>query len=116
MSKLKLCLKNVLYILYGGLSAFYTPTFLLISFNLMHGIANNPDGEVLVPFGVIALLTILIIDIGIIVKTVISKSMTKLEKVLTISLFVMAKIGGSLMLEKNDWGFFLECFQWKLTH
>ena len=116
MSKCKFCVKLLLYIIYGGSSAFYTPTFLLMSFNFMHGIANNPDGEVLVPFGVFVLLFILIIDILIIAKTIMSKNMTIFEKTITISLFVIAIIVGSLLLEKNDWNFFLECFQWKLAH
>lgn len=115
MRTFKLCIKNLVYVTYGFLSAFYTPTFLLVSFNFMHGIANNADGEVLMPFGAFVLLTILSIDLFIIVRTLLSKRMSKFEKIFTISLFIIAKTAGTLVLENNDWRFFLECLQWKFT-
>lgn len=87
MHKLKIILKNLLYTVYGFISAVCTPVFMSLAFNFMHGVGNNPDGTMFIPVGIAILLAILTIDILIIVKTIKSSSMTKFEKMLTLSLF-----------------------------
>ena len=109
MHILKSILKNLLYVAHGFLSGVYTPGLLSLAFNFMHGIANNPDGESLMPLGIILVLTILTIDILIIVKTIKSKSIPTLEKVLTIGLFVIVKSIG-LMVDQDGWRNFTKCF------
>ncbi len=111
MHKLKIILKNLLYIVFAFFSAYYIPSILSVAFNFTHGTANNPDGEVFVPIGIIILLTILMIDILLIVKTIKSNNMTKHKKVLTISIFVIVKIIG-LMVDQDGWKNFLYCLKW----
>lgn len=41
MHILKSILKNLLYVAHGFLSGVYTPGFLSLAFNFMHGIANK---------------------------------------------------------------------------
>ncbi|MBR2861249.1 MAG: hypothetical protein IKB86_05375 [Clostridia bacterium] len=112
MHKLKKLLKTILYTAYGFFSALYTPSFLSVAFNFTHGAANNPDGELSIPIGIVILLTIIAIDILIIAKTIKSSGMTKFEKVLTILLFVIVKIIG-LMVDQDGWKNFIHCFKWK---
>lgn len=112
MHKLKTIVKNFLYTVYGFFSAYYTASFLSVAFNFTHGAANNPDGELSIPIGIVILLTIITIDILIIVKTIKSSSMKKFEKVLTISLFVIVKITG-LIVDQDGWRNFIHCFKWK---
>ena len=101
-----------MYTAYGFFSALYTPSFLSVAFNFTHGAANNPDGELSIPIDIVILLTILMIDILIIVKTIKLTSITKLEKTLIISFFVIVKIIG-LMMDQNGWRNFIHCFKWK---
>ncbi len=115
MNKIKPVLKALLYMVYGGISGFLTPMFLLMAFNFMDGIKENPEDEMFIPFGILMLLAFLIVDIVIIVKTVLSKSMTRVGKALTIALFVVAKVG-LMMANQLDVKLFAECFQWKLEH
>lgn len=112
MHKLKTILKYLLCMSYGVFSSIYTPSFLSVAFNFTHGAANNPDGELSIPIGIVILLTIITIDILIIVKTIKSSGMTKFEKVLTISLFVIVKIIG-LIVDQDGWKNFMHCFKWK---
>ncbi len=112
MRKLKIILKTLLFMVYGFFSGLSTPYLLMVAFNFTHGIANNPDGEVCIPIGIAILLTILIIDILIIVKTVRSRSLTKFEKVVIISLFVIVKFVG-LMVLQDEWRDFIEYFRRK---
>ena len=83
-----------------------------VAFNFTHGAANNPDGELSIPIGIVILLTIITIDILIIVKTIKSSNMKKFEKVLTISLFVIVKITG-LIVDQDGCRNFIHCFKWK---
>ena len=112
MHKLKNLLKNLVFTLYGFFSAVCTPGFMDLAFNFTHGIGNNPEGTMFIPIGIAILLAILTIDILIIVKTIKSASMTKFEKVLTISLFIIVKIIG-LMVDQNGWRNFIHCFKLK---
>lgn len=112
MNNFKLILKNILFIAYGFFSGYFTPCLLDTAFNFTKGICNNPEGAIFVPFGIVALLAILTIDILIIVKTIKSKNMTTPQKVITVSLFVVAKIVG-LMQDQNGWKNFVDCFKWK---
>ena len=111
----KVFLKAVLYAVYGGVSAFYTPTFFLLAFNFMHGAVNNPDGEVLVPFGIGVLLAILILDMVIVLKTFMSQSLTAIEKWGLLSLFLIVKFAGIFMMEHNDLLFFVKCILQKFS-
>ena len=112
MSNFKAISKNLLYAIYGFLSAVYTPSFMSIAFNLTKGAVNNPEGSMFVPFGFGILLAILLIDILIITKMIKGKNMTKSAKVLAISLFVVVKIIG-LMLDQNGWKYFIHDFSLK---
>lgn len=112
MHKLEVILKKLLYTVYGFFSAYYTASFLSVAFNFGKGICYNPEGAMFIPVGIAILLAILTIDILIIVRTIKSSSMTKFEKVLTISLFVIVKIIG-LMVDQNGWKNFIHCFKWK---
>ena len=111
MHKLEVILKNLLYTVYGFFSAVYTPSFLNVAFNFGKGICYNPEGAMFIPVGIAILLAILTIDILIIAKTVKSNNMTKFEKVLTLSLFVIVKIIG-LMVDRNGWKNFIHCLKW----
>ena len=112
MHNFSIMLKHLLYVAYGFFSACYTPVLLSIVFNFTHGVGNNPEGTMFIPFGIVILLAILTIDILIIAKTIKSNSMTKFEKVRTISLFVIVKFIG-LMVDQNGWRNFIHCFKWK---
>ncbi len=112
MCKLKIILKTLLCMAHGFFSGLSTPYLLMVAFNFTHGIANNPDGQLSIPIGVAILLTILIIDILIIVKAVRSRSLTKFEKVVIISLFVIVKFVG-LMWDQDGWRHFTEYFRRK---
>ena len=114
MNKHKILLKNILHTIYGFFSACYTPSFLNVTFNFTHGIANNPDGAIFILFGIIIILSILAIDISIIVKNIKSYTMSKTEKVVTIFLFVLIKFIG-LMVDKDGWRNFIHCFEWKFV-
>ena len=102
MQKLKIILRNILCVVYGWLSGVYVPVFIAIAFNVTKGVGNNPDGIMFIPLGILLLLAIFIIDILIIVKTVKSNKMTRTEKVINLSLFVLARIAG-LMVDQNGW-------------
>ena len=102
MQKLKIILRTILCVVYGWLSGVCVPAFIAIAFNLTKGVGNNPDGIMFIPLGILLLLAIFIIDILIIVKTVKSNKMTRTEKVITLSLFVLARIAG-LMVDQNGW-------------
>ncbi len=115
MNKWKLGLKTALYIVYSGISGFFTPSFLLVTFNFTDGIQNNPEGEWFVPFGIFMLFIMLVIDIWIILRIVMSQGMDKRQKALTLSLFIIAKVGFT-MLNQLDLQLFIECFRWKLEH
>lgn len=115
MNKLKPILKAILCMVYGGISGFFTPTFLLMAFNFMDGIKENPEDEMFIPFGIGILLAFLIVDIVIIVKTMLSKSITKGGKALIIALFIIIK-AGSVMANQLGLQLFIECFQWKLEY
>ena len=108
MHKLKVLLKNLLYALYGYFSACYTPVFLGLAFNFTDGVQNNPEGAMFIPVGIIILLAVLIIDVLIVVKTIRSDDMTKLEKTLTILAFAVIKIIG-LTVDRDGWRNFLHC-------
>ena len=114
MHKLKTISKNLFYSVYGFFSAYYTAGFLSVAFNFGKGICYNPEGAMFIPVGIVILLAILMIDIVIIVKTLKSDNMSKLEKALTILLFIIVKIIG-LMLDQNGWRNFIHCFKWKFT-
>lgn len=112
MNKLKAVLTNLFFTVYSFFSGFFIPILLNITFNFTKGICNNPEGVIFIPFGIVALLAILVIDLLIIVKTVKSKNMTVIEKVITITLFAVAKVTG-LALNQNEWKIFVQCFKWK---
>ena len=112
MHKLKTILKYLLYMAYGVFSGIYTPVIISLTFNFMKGVGNNPEGTMFIPFGIAILLAIMVIDIAIIVKTIKSNNMTRLEKVLAVSLFVIAKFIG-LMVDQNGWRNVIHCFKWK---
>lgn len=112
MKKVKFILKNLLFIAYGFFCAYLTPSLLNTAFNFTKGISNNPEGAIFVPFGIIMLVAILAIDILIIIKTIKSKNMTVAEKVITITIFIVAKVIG-LTLDKNGWNNFVKCFKWR---
>ena len=112
MNKGKCLLKIALHMVYGFFTAVYTPVFICLAFNFMHGVGNNPDGEIFIPFGIAILLAILVIDILIIMKTIKSNNMTKVEKILTIALFVAAKMIG-LMVDQDGWRNVFTCLKYK---
>lgn len=112
MHILKIILKYLLCMIYGVFSGIYTPVIISLAFNFMKGVGNNPEGTMFVPFGIAILLAIIAIDIAIIVKTIKSNNMTRLEKVLAVSLFVIAKFIG-LMVDQNGWRNVIHCFKWK---
>ena len=112
MHKFNIILKNLFYTVYGFFSAIYTPAFMSMAFNFMHGIGNNSDGTIFIPIGIAIILAILTIDILIIVTTIKSSSMTKFEKMFTLSLFVIVKIIG-IMVDQDGWRNFIHCFKWK---
>lgn len=112
MHKLKTILKYFLYMAYGVFSGIYTPVIISLAFNFMKGVGNNPEGTMFIPFGIAILLAIMVIDIAIIVKTIKSNNMTRLEKVFTVSLFVIVKFIG-LMVDQNGWRNVIHCFKWK---
>jgi len=101
-----------LYTVYAFFSSYFTPSILSVTFNFTHGVANNPDGELLVPIGIITIFAILIIDLLFIVKTIKSNNMTKVEKILTIALFVAAKMIG-LMVDQDGWRNVFTCLKYK---
>ena len=111
MNTLKFALKTTVRIVYGGISGFVTPLLLLVSFNFMHGVANNPDGETLVPFGILGLLVIALVDIGNVLRTVLSQSMTRAQKWIAFSLFLLAKLIGLSFVEQNGLLNFIEYFK-----
>ncbi len=111
MNTVKCILKHVLYVVYGGVSGFLTPLLLLVSFNFMHGVAHNPDGEILVPFGVFSLLVIFIADIFVVLRTLLSKRKMRAQKVLILTLFLLAKTAGLAMVEDNGLRNFIEYFR-----
>ncbi|MDR0325316.1 MAG: hypothetical protein LBI19_04375 [Oscillospiraceae bacterium] len=48
---IKICFAILINIGYGFLVSYLFPVFLLIAMNRLKGAGNNPDGELLVPFG-----------------------------------------------------------------
>jgi len=112
MHKLKNIFNITLYTVYAFFSSYFTPSILSVTFNFTHGVANNPDGELLVPIGIITIFAILIIDLLFIVKTIKSNNVTKNEKMLTILFFVIVKIIG-LMMDPDGGRNFLHCFKKK---
>ena len=111
--KVKFIFQELAVIAKGGIAGFFTPTFLLISFNFMHGPVNYPDGEMFVPLGIITLIAIAAVDVLIIVKTAKSKNMTRAKKIVLIATLVCAKAIGSLMIDMNDWHSFIYSFSVK---
>ena len=112
MHKLKTILKYLLYMIYGIITGIYTPVIISLAFNFMHGVGNNPDGIMFIPFGIAIILAVIAIDITIIVKTIKSNEMTRFEKMLVISLFVISKFIG-LMVDQDGWRNVIECFKYK---
>lgn len=115
MSKWMYVLKNVLCIVYGGISGYITPWFLLLAFNFTDGIQNNPEGEWFVPFGVLVLVMLLMIDVWLVLRITMSKSTSKRQKALGLFLYVIAKAGG-ILAEQLSLQLFIECMKWKFEH
>ena len=102
MHTIKVIGKALLYAVYGYFSGVYTPVFLTMAFNYMKGPVNNPEGEMFVPLGIMILLAMTAADVLIIVKTVRSGSMTRWAKVLTVLIFIAAKVIG-LTTDRDGW-------------
>ncbi len=115
MCKWKPIVKYLLYLVYGGVSGFLTPTFLLFAFNFSDGIQHNPEDEMFIPFGIAALVVLLMIDVWIVLRTVLSQSIDKCHKAVVLCLFWLVKIG-FVLLNQLDVQLFTECFLWKLEH
>ena len=115
MNKWTYVLKTALYIVYGGISGYITPWFLLLAFNFTDGIQNNPEGEWFVPFGVLVLVMLLMIDVWLALRITMSKSTSKRQKALRLFLYVIAKAGG-ILAEQLGLRLFIECILWKLEH
>lgn len=102
----KIILKNLLIAIYGFISGLYLPSILSVAFNYTHGPVNNPDGEIFIPVGILILLTILVIDVLVIIRTIKSEKMTKHEKIITILVFISAKFIG-LTQDQEGWRNFI---------
>ncbi len=105
-------LKYLVCLTYSFISAMYTAGFLNLAFHFSHGIANNPDGVVGIPIGVLALLAFIAIDIVIVVKIVKSKAMVKPEKILFLWLFLLEKFLG-FMVDQDGWANFWHYFSYR---
>ena len=108
LKNIKFVLIYLLMLVYGFFSSLYFPGFLSVALNFTHGVGNNPDGEMLMPFGIVVILLILIIDAFIIIKTIKSTDKTKKEKVLTILIFVSVVIIG-LLIDQHGWRNIINC-------
>ena len=115
MVKVKNFFKIIACLAYTFLSSYVFPTLLIIAFNFSHGIANNPDGELLMPFGAVSILTILFIDFLIKRKTVISNDKTKAEKLFIILLFLFVKLIVSISIPRYVWNNFFHYLALKLS-
>ena len=103
MNKLKILLKFILNNGYGA-------SILCMAFNI--GIGEDPDGRMFIPLGIAILVTILIIDFLIVIKTIKSNNLTKLEKAVIITIFVIVKIIG-LMADQDGWRNIIHCLEVK---
>ncbi len=115
MNKIKRLIMPLLYLVYSGISGFLTPTFLLMAFNFMDGIKNNPEDEMFIPLGIFALVAVLVIDVWIVLRIILCQSTDKCQKIVVLSLFAIIKIGFILM-EQLGLRLFIECFTWKLEN
>ena len=94
--------------LYVFSSSFLFHFFISVAFNYQKGFQNNPDGEKLIPFGIIIALLILLIDIIIFAIIVKSANKTTLQKtVFVITLFIL--IIAAVVLTFDGWKNFIEC-------
>ncbi len=114
MTYIKKILKHIIRMLYFFFSSYSLPLFLTIAFNYTKGIANNPDGELLIPFGIIGVLIIIIIDILIIRSHLINVDNTKNERIIVLSLSFVSIIIG-VLLPVEVWNNFFKCFVFYLN-
>lgn len=96
--------------IHSVISGFFTPWLLMLSFNLSKGPVNNPEGVMFIPVGIIVLLAFLAIDILIIVKTVKSNNLSRTEKLILISAFIILKILCLALIDQNGLRNFLKYF------
>ena len=110
----KKILKHIITMLYFFFSSFSLPVLLTIAFNYTKGIANNPDGVLLIPFGIIGTLTVIVIDILIVRSYLTNVNNTKTKKniILTLS-FVLILTG--ILLPVDVWNNFFKCLLFYLN-
>lgn len=114
MTYIKKIWKYVIMALYFFFSGYSLPWLLTAAFNYSKGIANNPDGEGLMPFGIIGVLIIIIIDILIIRSHSRNIDNTKKEKIILLSLSFISIIIG-ILLPIEIWNNFFKCFAFYFT-
>ena len=113
MQKCKKIIVVLLTMVHGVWSGMFTPYILAMIFNLTDGVCENPEGVMFIPFGILNLLAIVALDVFIIVKTVRSQKRTKVEKMVAVTLFAVAKVAG-LLVDINGWKNLLHGLQWLL--
>lgn len=115
MKYVKAALRSLLILVYGYLASYYFSGFLNVAFNFSKGIANNPDGVITVPIGILIVLVILLVNVLLVRYIFKSTGMSKIEKWVNIVLFALATAIGTY-LTLYSWNTFFSCLLWHLTH
>lgn len=115
MYKIKEALCCILSVIYGFIFSYISPVILIFAFNFSKGIADNPDGEVVMPIAwlIFALLILggfwlLKIDLRVFKKKQISLIF------ILAAFLIMLLIG--VILSYTVWQELFRCLSWKMTH
>lgn len=94
---MKNIVKYLFNLLFGFITTKYFPSILALALNRTHGVGNNPDGEMFVPFGIILLICLVVAnlllifyDVGIIFKN----HPSRINKIISVAALVVGFVLG----------------------
>ena len=108
-STLKKVIKYIVIFIFSFGSSYYFPGFLLWAFNYSKGIQINDDGIMFIPLGFFLCFLILLFYFLIIRKTIKSKTKSRIEKILIVSIIVII-IAVCVFLSLDTYKLFFKCF------
>ena len=115
MQNLKKAICYLFSLVYGVLAAYWFPVALLIAFNFTKGIANNPDGEIAIPFGILLGLFLLAGAVIFCICIIRAKLLRNAEKWICLALFALSIMVGTFFV-LYVWEEFFYCLTWHINH
>ena len=115
MAKVKKALYFAFALFFGGFAAYYYPAALIVAFNFTHGIANNPDGDIVRPLGVLFAFFLIVVAFFFCRQVIQTETLKKTGKWVCFSVLCFTAIVGTV-LSLYAWKEFFYCISWHITH